>query len=114
MDVTGAMSAYLRAVPWFAETEPWGGEAGGEVVVEGRGEIRTVPNGAKAEGVSGMASMVMVDEGAIVEGLWGGVVVGRCTLVVWWVVLDTEDAKSGNFTGTQSEKVYDVQIGTTF
>ena len=58
------------AVPWFAETVPWGGEVGGVVVVEDSGEIRTVPNGAKAEGVSGMASIVMVDEGAIVKGLY--------------------------------------------
>lgn len=68
MDVTGAMSENLRAVPWFAETKPRGGEVGGVVVVEESGEIRTVPKGAKAESVSGMASMVMVDEGAIVEG----------------------------------------------
>lgn len=34
------------------------------------GETRTVPNGAKAEGVRGTASIVMVEEGAIVEYLY--------------------------------------------
>ena len=68
VDVTGAMSENLRAVPWFAETKPGGGGAGGVVVVGGSGEVRTVPKGAKAEGVSGTASMVTVDEGAIFEG----------------------------------------------
>lgn len=63
------MSEILRAVPWFAEMEPRGGEVGGVVVVDGSGEVRTWPKGAKAEGVSGTASMVMLDEDAIVEGL---------------------------------------------
>lgn len=69
MDVTGAILGNLRAVPWFAETEPLGGEVGGVVVVEESGEIRTVPYGAKADDVRGTASTVMVDEGAIVEDL---------------------------------------------
>lgn len=69
MDVTGAMSGNLRAVPWFAEMEPRGGGVGGVVVAEESGEIRTVPKGAKAEGVRGTVSTVMVDEGAIVGGL---------------------------------------------
>lgn len=67
MDVTGAMLGNLRAVPWFAEMEPRGGEEGGVVVVEGSGEVRMVPKGSKAEGVRGVALMVMLDEGAIVE-----------------------------------------------
>lgn len=37
--------------------------------MEESGEIRTVPNGAKADDVRGTASIVMVDEGAIVEDL---------------------------------------------
>ena len=57
----------LRAVPWFAEMEPGGGEVGGVVAVEGSGELRTAPKGSKAEDVSGTALIVMVDEGAIVE-----------------------------------------------
>lgn len=69
MDVIGAILEILRAVPWFAKTEPRGGEVGGVVVVDGSGEIRTLPKGAKAEGVSWTAWMVMVEEGAIVEGL---------------------------------------------
>ena len=69
MDVTGAMSGNLRAVPWFAERKPRGGEVGGVVVVEESGEIRTVPKGAKPEGVSGTTSMMLVDDGAIVWGL---------------------------------------------
>ena len=67
--MTGAILGNLRAVPWFAETEPLGGEVGGVVVVEESGEIRTVPNGAKADDVRGTALTVMVDEGAIVEDL---------------------------------------------
>lgn len=63
------MPENLRAVPWFAETEPQGGEAGRVVVVDGSGVIRTVPKGAKAAGVSRTASMERVDKGAIVEGL---------------------------------------------
>lgn len=82
MDVTGAMSENLRAVPWFAEMEPRGGEAGGVVVVEGNGEIRTVPKGAKAEGVSGTASTVMVAEAAIV-GAFVEKVSLQCTLETW-------------------------------
>ena len=60
----------LRAVPWFAEMEPWGGEVGEVVTVEGSGELRTAPKGSKAEGVSEMALIVILDEGAIVESLW--------------------------------------------
>ena len=59
----------LRAVPWFAEMEPWGGEVGGVVAVEGSREFRTAPKGSNAEGVSEMALIVMMDEGAIVESL---------------------------------------------
>lgn len=73
------MSEYLRAVPWFAETESRGGGVGGVVVVEERGEVRTVPKGAKAEGVSGTDSMVMVDEVAIVDDL----LLGHCD-ARWW------------------------------
>lgn len=61
------MSANLRAVPWFAEMEPWGGELGGVVVEEGSGDMKTLPKGAKAEGVSGTAFVVMMEEGAIFE-----------------------------------------------
>lgn len=70
VDVTGAMLGNLRAVPWLAETEPWGGDLGGVVVEGEKGEIRMLPKGSKAEGVIGTASMVIVDEGAIVEFLW--------------------------------------------
>ena len=69
MEVTGAISENLRAVPWFAKREPRGGDVGGAVVVEESGDIRTVPKGAKSEGVSGTASIVTMDDGAIVEGL---------------------------------------------
>ena len=68
MDVIGAMLGNLRAVPWFADTEPRAGESG-RVVVEERGDIRTVPKGAKAEGVRGTASAVIIDEFAIVQEL---------------------------------------------
>ena len=61
------MSANLRAVPWFAEMEPWGGELGGVVVEEGSGDMRTLPKGAKAEGVSRTAFVIMMEEGAIFE-----------------------------------------------
>lgn len=67
MDVTGAMFENLRAVSWFADTEPGGGELGGVVVEGERGEVRTVPKGSKAEGVRGRVLMVMVDEGGIAE-----------------------------------------------
>ena len=60
------MSANLRAVPWFAAIEPWGGELGG-VVVEGSGDLKTSPKGAKAEGVSGTAFTEMTEESAIFE-----------------------------------------------
>lgn len=60
----------LRAVPWFAEMEPLGGGFGGVEVEEGSGEVRTEPKGSKDEGMSGTALMVMVDEGAIAEGLY--------------------------------------------
>ena len=69
MDMRGAMLEVLRAVLWLAKTEPRGGEVGGVVVVGGSGVIKTLPKGAKAEGVSGTAWMVTVEEGAIVEGL---------------------------------------------
>lgn len=60
------MFEYLRAVPWFAGTEPRGG-VGGRVVVEGgRGELMMVPKGEKAEEVRGVAWMVMLGEG--IEG----------------------------------------------
>lgn len=67
MDIRGAMFGNLRAVLWLAETEPRGGELGGVVMVEGRGEDRMVPKGSKAEEVSGRVLTVMVDESAIVE-----------------------------------------------
>ena len=63
--MTGATSANLRAVPWFAAMKPWGGELGGVVVEEGIGDMKTLPKGAKAEGVSGTAFTVMTEEDGI-------------------------------------------------
>ena len=67
--MTGAILGNLRAVLWLAETEPRGGELGGVVMEDERGEDRTVPKGSKAEEVSGRVLTVMVDESAIVEVL---------------------------------------------
>ena len=81
------MSPNLRAVPWFAEMEPWGGELGGVVVEEGSGDMKTSPKGAKAEVVSGTALAVMTEEVAIAEvirAVWT-----RCTLVVDLLPYDT-------------------------
>ncbi len=66
VDVRGDMFEYLSAVPWFAGTEPMGG-VGGRVVVDGeRGELMTVPKGAKASEVRGTAWIMMLGEG--IEG----------------------------------------------
>ena len=67
MDVIGAMSENLRAVPWFAEMEPEGGGRGGVVEEGGRGEERTVPKRAKSVGTRGTAWILMVCKDAIVE-----------------------------------------------
>ena len=52
-------------MPWFAAMEPSGGELGGVVVEEGSGDMKTLPKGAKAEGLSGTAFTVMTEEDAI-------------------------------------------------
>ena len=70
--MTGAILGNLRAVLWLAETEPRGGELGGVVMEDERGEDRTVPKGSKEEEVSRTVLMVMVDEDAIVEILQMG------------------------------------------
>ncbi len=66
MDVRGDMFEYLSAVPWFAGTEPMGGVWGSVVVDGGSGELMTVPKGAKASEVMGVAWIRMLGEG--VEG----------------------------------------------
>ena len=55
MDVRGDMFGYLRAVFWFAGTEPTGGVGGRVVVVGGSGEVMMVPKGEKAWEVRGTA-----------------------------------------------------------
>ena len=75
MDVRGDMFEYLRAVPWFAGTEPRGGVEGRVVVEGGRGEWMMVPKGEKEEEVRGVVGMVVLGEereGAIVGdgGRW--------------------------------------------
>ena len=60
------MLGYLRAVFWFARTDPVGGGEGMAVVKAGRGEVMTEPNAAKELGVRGIAGMVIFGEG--IEG----------------------------------------------
>ena len=80
MDVRGEMFEYLRAVPWFAGTEPRGG-VGGRVVVEGgRGEVMMVPKGENDEEVRGRAWMVVLREGR------EGAIVGDGVGWMWSVV----------------------------
>ena len=60
------MFVYLRAVPWFAGADPRGGVEGMVVVDGGRGDVMTVPKGANASDVRGVALMLMLGE--LIEG----------------------------------------------
>ena len=71
MDVRGDMFGYLRAVFWFAGTEPTGGVGGRVLVVGGRGEVMMVPKGENAWEVRGTAWMVRLG-----EGIEGAIIVG--------------------------------------
>jgi hypothetical protein len=62
VDVRGDILVYLRAVPWFAGADPRGGVDGKVVVDGGSGDIMTVPNGANASAVSGVAWILTLGE----------------------------------------------------
>ena len=53
------MLGVFRAVFWFARMDPGSGVEGMVVVVRGKGEVITVPKGAKDKGVRGVALAVM-------------------------------------------------------
>ena len=82
MEVRGAISAYLRAVFWFAYVALGGGGYGICVVVEGRGEVIIVPNGAKDSEVRGLVEIVIfrvVKDDAVpaIMGMYAACVGGR-------------------------------------